>query len=331
MGDEVNRDRPLAGSVRRAERLLREASSTGDFAKAAAFNQDTLAPRLNRLSEEGSSVAPAHKGRIELASGIFAAIAVRDTEIAKGRLATTTQRVLIDRQNEELLGLKSENARLARLAGTDALTGLHNRRSYDEDLLAFVAESRRRLEAHERNPGDTSINDMKLTLFVGDIDDFKKFNDALGHEKGDDALRLTAACMKRAFARPTDRIYRYGGEEMVGLIHDSLSPDQVREKVRDKTDGLVIRNHEGRNPHPISLSIGVISVEGGSPEVQKMLKDQTLSDSEIAKSLFEAADKAMYKDKCDTKQDRLAALREKITPTTQNTPDPNGPQSTPGV
>ena len=331
MGDEVNRDRRLAGTTRRAEQLLREASCTGDFTKAVAFNQTTLIPRLRDLSEKGISVAPAHKERIEFASSIFSAIAVRDEKIAEGMLVTTTQKVLIGRQNEELLGLKSENEKLARLAGTDALTGLHNRRSYDEDLLAFVAESRRRLEAHERDPGNTSINDMKLTLFVGDIDDFKKFNDALGHEKGDDALRLTASCMKRAFARPTDRIYRYGGEEMVGLIHDSLSPDQVREKVRDKTDGLVIRDDKGDNPHPISMSIGVISVDGGSPEFQEKLKDQTLSDSEIAKSLFDAADKAMYKDKCDTKQDRLAALRAKITPTTQNTPDPNGPQSTPGV
>lgn len=99
--------------------------------------------------------------------------------------------------------LLGANAELERLSTTDALTGLGNRRLFDECL---ARETRRALRTGK-----------PLFLVIVDVDHFKLFNDRYGHPRGDDALRTVAAVLRAATRRPGDTAYRIGGEEF-GLI-----------------------------------------------------------------------------------------------------------------
>ena len=137
---------------------------------------------------------------------------------------------------------------LQRLASTDPLTGLANRRAFDEALEREWRRARR-----ERTP---------LALLMMDADFFKKYNDALGHPAGDEALRRIARCLQQVVQRPSDVPARYGGEEFVALLPFTEAPGarQVAQRIMDAVAALAM-------PHPaagaranFSLSIGVASI-----------------------------------------------------------------------
>jgi diguanylate cyclase (GGDEF)-like protein len=91
----------------------------------------------------------------------------------------------------------------------DGLTGINNRRSFDERLSLEFKRSCR-----ERYP---------LTVAMIDIDEFKKFNDYFGHLKGDDCLKGCASALHDSAARPADFVARYGGEEFALILPDTDS------------------------------------------------------------------------------------------------------------
>jgi diguanylate cyclase (GGDEF)-like protein len=103
----------------------------------------------------------------------------------------------------KLAGLLSENARLEVLSATDALTGLFNRRHFDDRLRDEFRRAQR--------------YDDPLTLIVLDIDHFKRVNDAHGHAAGDAVLRAVAEALKVS-VRETDLIARTGGEEFAVIL-----------------------------------------------------------------------------------------------------------------
>ena len=105
------------------------------------------------------------------------------------------------------LTLKAQADLLRELAFIDGLTGVHNRRHFDE---RFLAESRR--AQRTRAP---------LAVVLADVDHFKRYNDALGHLAGDDCLRRVASTLRACLKRPTDLLARYGGEEFVCLLPDT--------------------------------------------------------------------------------------------------------------
>jgi diguanylate cyclase (GGDEF)-like protein len=108
-------------------------------------------------------------------------------------------------ENEQLLIKKSEE--LTFLARVDSLTGLYNRRYFDENIDHEWKKSSR-----VRTPP---------IVVIGDIDHFKKINDQFGHLAGDEFLKLTASLFKTVFQRDTDIVARFGGEEFVVLLTDS--------------------------------------------------------------------------------------------------------------
>jgi diguanylate cyclase (GGDEF)-like protein len=115
--------------------------------------------------------------------------------------------------------VERQNARLAELATTDGLTGLKNRRHFNEALDAAVALSGRR--------------EQPLSLILLDVDHFKAYNDTFGHPAGDDALRQVALVLAEG-VRAYDVAARYGGEEFAVLLpatnaHDALA---VSERLR---------------------------------------------------------------------------------------------------
>lgn len=101
---------------------------------------------------------------------------------------------------------KRAEAALKTLASSDGLTGLANRRSFDQALALEWTRAQR-----TKTP---------LSLLLVDVDYFKLYNDLHGHQKGDDCLRALAAAMG-ANMRPADVAARYGGEEFAVLMPDS--------------------------------------------------------------------------------------------------------------
>lgn len=124
--------------------------------------------------------------------------------------------------------LEALNAELALVARSDALTGLANRRAFDETL-----EREWRRAARENAP---------MSLLLLDIDRFKGFNDRYGHQEGDACLRAVAAALRDAVRRSGDFTARYGGEELVVVMPstDAAGAARVAERVRADVEGLRI-------------------------------------------------------------------------------------------
>lgn len=104
------------------------------------------------------------------------------------------------------LALKRQSDLLRSLAYLDGLTGIYNRRYFDNVLSIQLAQHRRKLSP--------------LAVLMIDIDYFKKYNDTFGHLAGDDALRKVASDLKHN-GRQADTVARYGGEEFVVLLADT--------------------------------------------------------------------------------------------------------------
>lgn len=137
--------------------------------------------------------------------------------------------------------------RLEQQVRTDALTGLANRRHFDETL-----GNEWRRHAREQSP---------MTIVLMDIDYFKKYNDALGHPAGDDCLKRVAGLLIEAFGRSADLAARYGGEEFVVLLANTAS-DKAAEQV-ERLQGLIANAsvmHPASDISPqVTLSMGIAS------------------------------------------------------------------------
>ncbi len=107
---------------------------------------------------------------------------------------------------------------LQKFSYEDALTGLKNRRYFDQLFEHESAVAQR--------------NDLPLSLLIVDIDHFKRFNDTHGHEAGDNALKIVAGILQNQF-RESDIVCRYGGEEFVVVM-----PGATSEAARDKANQL---------------------------------------------------------------------------------------------
>ncbi len=151
-----------------------------------------------------------------------------------------------------------------RQAVTDGLTGIANRRHFNDTLTKEFERARR-----YGNP---------LSLVVVDLDFLKKINDAYGHHVGDEAIKSIGTVLSRS-CRSVDLAARYGGEEFCLLLPDTDTEDAVNlaERIRKK-----IEQTEIEGPGHISASIGVATYPVHSAD---------------ADSLFEAADQALYKAK----------------------------------
>ncbi|AWV20119.1 GGDEF family protein (plasmid) [Roseomonas mucosa] len=140
---------------------------------------------------------------------------------------------------------KSQEALLQTLAHTDGLTGLANRRSFDEWL-----EREWRRSAREALP---------LSLLLLDVDRFKPFNDTYGHQKGDECLRAVAEAVNGAARRSGDIVARYGGEELAVILPNTyaLGAVSVAERIRAAVAALELA-------HPASPPYGIVTVSIGA-------------------------------------------------------------------
>ena len=164
--------------------------------------------------------------------------------------------------------LLDTNLVLQRLMNSDGLTGLSNRRHFDEYL---ELEWRRAMREQSQ-----------LSLLMIDVDYFKTYNDTFGHLEGDEALRKVATAIREASSRPSDLPARYGGEEFV-LVLPNTSPGGARlvaEKLRQTVEALKI-------PH-------IAPVEGASLTISIGLSTVTPQPNSHCRQLISAADKGLY-------------------------------------
>jgi len=139
--------------------------------------------------------------------------------------------------------LRRENRQLSQQVFLDGLTGIANRRSFDERLKKSLVE----------------IREKGTALIMMDIDNFKLYNDYFGHHRGDDCLKKVASAMALQLTRATDFVARYGGEEfaVVLLAADEAGAQAVAEKIRTAVEDLAIPQAPGAEHPVVTLSLGV--------------------------------------------------------------------------
>ena len=178
------------------------------------------------------------------------------------------------------LELKQIRDHLARLAMRDGLTGLFNRRHLDQTL-------QQECERVGRGGKD-------LSLLMIDVDHFKRYNDSMGHQAGDDCLRHVGAALQRPLHRKSDVAARYGGEEFVAVLPATSAGEAFR-----MAEAIRLSVWDAALPHPdspfgrVSLSVGVATVSGGT----RVTPD----------GLLGSADAALYRAKAEGRNRSVAA------------------------
>lgn len=175
-----------------------------------------------------------------------------------------------ERKEMELL-LEDSNRRLTELSNTDSLTGIANRRCFDETL--------------EREYSRLSRSNSRLSIIMFDIDFFKAYNDCYGHVMGDDCLRQIGRVLEDCVSRSVDLAARYGGEEFACILPDTDIDTAVRtaERISQRIRDLKIEHKDSAVSEVVTASFGVTTVK--------------YSAERSPEDVIAIADKLMYKAK----------------------------------
>ncbi|GLR66216.1 GGDEF domain-containing protein [Acidocella aquatica] len=176
-----------------------------------------------------------------------------------------------------VIGLSAANARLGQQSITDALTGIPNRRAYDQKLNEEVSRARR--------------TGAPLSLLMVDIDLFKQYNDTFGHLAGDSALQSVARVLL-ASLRPYDFLARYGGEEFVIVLPATDLSDAIL--VAERVRALVANSEFPHRKFTISIGVARLDVEAG------------------LKAMVQTADNGLYRAKASGRNKVVVGNLEKI-------------------
>ena len=184
---------------------------------------------------------------VAIAGAVWGALRLRDRSHRK--LAATLQAMVRERTAEldlKTAELERANSVLERLAAHDGLTGVANRRTFDQALEAHWSLARRTGEP--------------VALLMVDVDRFKELNDRCGHQAGDECLRGVAQTLSKGLGRPADLVARYGGEEFVVLL-PGTSPEGaalVAERLRLEVEAFGRGSWDGQGAAP-TVSVGVVA------------------------------------------------------------------------
>jgi diguanylate cyclase (GGDEF)-like protein len=176
--------------------------------------------------------------------------------------------VIVRARVQTHLTLKLQSDILRSMALLDGLTGVANRRKFDEQLLRDWRQSQR--------------EQTSLSLILVDVDHFKRYNDHYGHQAGDAALQAVARVLTSTLRRPHDLLARYGGEEFVGVLPNTGLSEAVKlaERMQAGVRALNLEHSGSPEAQVVTISLGVATV---------------VARSDLApQALVEAADQQLY-------------------------------------
>ena len=181
--------------------------------------------------------------------------------------------------------LEKANRKLEQMASIDSLTGLANRRLFDEALIREWKRARRKQET--------------LGLLLVDIDHFKPYNDAYGHQAGDKCLEKIGDRLTELVVRPADLVARYGGEEFAVILPstDLKGTLTVAERIRSEIEAMGLVHRESPVGDYVTVSIGAAIAKPGAKERKE--------------KLVRAADKALYQAK-ESGRNEVRAAEEMV-------------------
>lgn len=184
----------------------------------------------------------------EGSSGLSAQKPVRTYEISNQRV-TKVLKMLTRLISVTTSELEESNRKLAEMAHIDTLTGLYNRRYFDQRLTEELRKGSRSSAAF-------------LSLLMLDVDYFKQYNDTYGHTAGDECLTVLGRILKKSLKRSTDIAFRYGGEEMGCLLPttDFIGAQAIAQTINEHIAAAGMPHKASRVAPHITASIGFITL-----------------------------------------------------------------------
>ncbi len=259
-------------------RLLNSDRSQETLAKAETIVGSTLADVDGMVNDVKSSNEDFSGSMDKINKDVSSSVEPEELKNLLSDMMSETQKMMSENQALEqkleksattMQTLKKEMKEVREEAYTDALTGLANRKKFDLEVVRLVSESRDKSEP--------------LSVIFMDIDHFKSFNDAYGHQVGDQVLRLVARCLNDSL-KGRDFACRYGGEEFIVMLPetDIHGAEKIANILRETIKSKEIRNRAtGETLTRVSISGGVA----------------LLNNDEDPKEWIERSDKALYQAK----------------------------------
>ncbi len=164
--------------------------------------------------------------------------------------------------------LSQANIRLKKMTILDALTGIYNRRHFNDSIA--------------KEWSDATRNKISIAAIMIDVDHFKKYNDFYGHQKKDQCLKKLALAIKKSLQRPQDMAARYGGEEFIALLPNTSYEGAIKiaNTIMQEIKKLKIPHQKSETSKIVSISMGVVV--------------QTPRQGKIWEPFIEQADKLLY-------------------------------------
>lgn len=182
--------------------------------------------------------------------------------------------VTLRKRVKEHFRLKLQTEFLQDLVYQDALTGIYNRRYFDNYYAQQLGQAKRTCKP--------------LSLLMIDVDFFKQYNDIYGHAKGDFCLKALSQCLQSILLRPADILARYGGEEFVCVLPDTDTEGAsfLAHEMLEAVAGLAIP-HRASPSHVLSISVGIgVSKECGPEDLIKKADTQLYKAKENGRNCY---------------------------------------------
>ena len=189
------------------------------------------------------------------------------------------KRCVIEEKNRELRRMNKEileaNVELTKRSVTDSLTGLHNRRMFEEVINKEWDRCKR--------------YSISLSVIMMDVDHFKPYNDYYGHQEGDYCLQKIGALLMKTVRFSSDIVARYGGEEFIVALPytDKEKAAMLAERIRSEVESLCIAHETSEVSDHVTISVGVSTT--------------VPADGTSAEELIYAADMALYEAKSQSR------------------------------
>ena len=236
-----------------------EITQLSSVIESSGAKAESRGETLQSLSSELSDTAEANPNVAALLENVVSVVkSVREeNDKLQGRLADSA---------DEISGLRESIENVQKEALTDGLTGLNNRRTFDNAIVNLMKTAKE--------------ESQELTLILADIDFFKKFNDRWGHQTGDQVLKLVADVMNSNI-KGQDVLARFGGEEFAILLpgtsveHAELLGNRIRQAVETRR---LKKRSTGEDLGVVTVSMGVAHC----------------SDKDTVETLIERADECLY-------------------------------------